>query len=178
VELPGFRLLGSDQRVSVYLNDAALPGVSVVPGVQVEPDSARRIATLWSPTFDPAKITLVEEEVPALGQAGGTGTAVIEGNGDDTLAVRVRSSGPALLNVSRTYHRSWQAEIDGVPVPVIRANHALMAVPLAQSGEHRVVMRYRPAIVRMATMISVATWAAVILITLFGSVLHLRRPRG
>ena len=64
------------------------------------------------------------------------------------------------------------------PVPVIRANHALMAVPLARSGEHRVVLRYRPAIVRMATMISVATWAAVILITLLGAVLHLRRARG
>src|SRR5688572_18598974 len=53
VELPGFRLLGADQRVAVYVNDAALPGVAVVPGVQVEPDSSRRIATLWSPTFDP-----------------------------------------------------------------------------------------------------------------------------
>jgi hypothetical protein len=178
VELPGFRLLGADQRVAVYVNDSALPGVSVVPGLQVEPDSARRIATLWSPTFDPAKITLVEESVPAVGQAGGTGTAVIEGNGDDTLAVRVRSTGPALLHVSRTYHRSWQAEIDGVPVPVIRANHALMAVPLVRSGEQRVVMRYRPPIVRMATMISVATWAAVLLITLLGTVLHLRRARG
>ena len=178
VELPGFRLLGADQRVAVYVNDAALPGVSVVPGVQVEPDSARRIATLWSPTFDPAKITLVEESVPAVGQAGGTGTAVIEGNGDDTLAVRVRSTGPALLNVSRTYHRSWQAEIDGVPVPVIRANHALMAVPLTRGGEHRVVMRYRPAIVRMATTISITTWGAVLLITLLSGVLHLRRARG
>ena len=178
VELPGFRLLGADQRVAVYVNDAALAGVSVVPGVQVEPDSARRIATLWSPTFDPSKTTIVEEPVLAVGQAGGTGTAVIEGNGDDTLAVRVRSTGPALLQVSRTYHRSWQAEIDGVSVPVIRANHALMAVPLARSGEHRVVMRYRPAIVRKATMISVATWAAVILITLLSAVLHLRRARG
>lgn len=178
VELPGLRLLGADQRVAVYVNDAALPGVSVVPGVQVEPDSAKRIATLWSPTFDPAKTTIVEEPVLAAGQAGGTGTAVIEGNGDDTLVVRVRSTGPALLNVSRTYHRSWQAEIDGVPVPVIRANHALMAVPLAASGEHRVVMRYRPAIVRTATMISIATWVAVILITLLGAVLHLRRARG
>jgi len=178
VELPGFRLLGADQRVAVYMNDAALPGVSVVPGIQVEPDSARRIATLWSPTFDPAKTTIVEEPVLAVGQAGGTGTAVIEGNGDDTLAVRVQSTGPALLNVSRTYHRSWEAEIDGVSVPVIRANHALMAVPLARSGEHRVVLRYRPAIVRMATMVSVATWAAVLLITLVGAVLHLRRARG
>ena len=178
VDLPGFRLLGADQRVSVYVNDAALPGVAVVPGVQVEPDSAKRIATLWSPTFDPAKTTIVEEAVPAVGQAGGTGTAVIEGNGDDTLAVRVNSTGPALLYVSRTYHRSWEAEIDGLSVPVIRANHALMAVPLAKSGEHRVVMRYRPVIVRMATMISVATWIAVIVITLVGAVLHLRRARA
>lgn len=178
VDLPGFRLLGADQRVAVYVNDAALPGVSVVPEIQVEPDSARRIAALWSPTFDPAKTTIVEEPVLAVGQAGGTGTAVIEGNGDDTLAVRVQSTGPALLQVSRTYHRSWQAEVDGVSVPVIRANHALMAVPLAASGEHRVLLRYRPAIVRMATMITVATWAAVILITLLAAVLHLRRPRG
>jgi hypothetical protein len=178
VELPGLRLLGADQRVAVYMNDAALPGVSVVPGVQVEPDSARRIATLWSPTFDPAKTILVEEPVLAVGQAGGSGTAVIEGNGDDTLAVRVRSTGPALLHVSRTYHRSWQAEINGVLVPVIRANHALMAVPLAGSGDHRVVMRYRPAIVRMAATISIVTWAAVLLATLLAAVLHLRRARG
>ena len=178
VELSGFRLLGADERVAVYVNEAAMPGAAVVPEVQVEPDSARRIATLWSPTFDPAKTTIVEEPVLAVGQAGGTGTAVIEGNGDDTLVVRVRSSGPALLQVSRTYHRSWQAEIDGVPVPVLRANHALMAVPLTRSGEHRVVMRYRPAIVRLAGTISVATWVAVILVTLIGGVLHLRRSRG
>jgi hypothetical protein len=178
VELPGYRLLGSDQRVSVYVNDAALPGVSVVPEVQVEPDSGRRIATLWSPTFDPTKTTIVEEPVLAVGQGGGTGTAVIEGNGDDTLVVRVRSTGPALLHVSRAFHPSWQAEIDGVPVSVIRANHALMAVPLSGSGEHRVVMRYRPSIVRMAAVISIATWAAVVLLTLLGAVLHVRRAHG
>jgi len=178
VELPGFRLLGSDERVAVYANDAALPGVAVVPEVQVEPDSARRISSLWSPTFDPGKVTIVEEPVLALGQAGGTGTATIEGNGDDTLAVRVRVTGPALLHVSRSYHPSWKAEIDGVPAPVLRANHALMAVPLTRSGEHRVVMRYRPAIVRLAATLTLLTWGAVILVTLLGGVLHLRRPRG
>ena len=178
VDLPGFRLLGADQRVAVYVNDAAMPGAAVVPEVQVEPDSARRIAILWSPTFDPAKTTIVEAPVLAVGQAGGTGTATIEGNGDDTLAVRVRSSGPALLQVSRTYHPSWQAEIDGVSVPVLRANHALMAVPLTRGGEQRVLMRYRPAIVSLASRITVITWAVVIIVTLIGGVLHLRHPRG
>jgi uncharacterized membrane protein YfhO len=113
-----------------------------------------------------------------VGQAGGIGTATIEGNGDDTLAIRVRSSGPALLHVSRSYHPSWQAEVDGVSVPVLRANHALMAVPLARSGDHRVVMRYRPTIVRLAATLTAISWGAVLMLTLLGGVLHLRRNRG
>ncbi len=175
VDLPGFRLVGADQRVAVYVHDGAMSAATVVPEIQVEPDSVRRIATLWSPTFDPAKTTIVEQAVLSVGQAGGTGTATIEGNGDDTLAVRVETTGPALLHVSRTYHPSWQAEIDGISVPVLRANHALMAVPLARSGEHRVVLRYRPAIVRVASTVTMITWAAVILLTLIATVLHLRR---
>jgi hypothetical protein len=178
VELPGYRLLGSDERVAVYVNEPALAGATVVPEVLVEPDSGRRIAMLWSPTFDPAKTVIVEEQVLAVGQAGGTGTAVIEGNGDDTLAVRVNSNGPALLHVSRAYHRSWEAEIDGVPAPVVRANHALMAVPLTKSGAQRVVMRYRPSIVRLAGTVSLLTWAAILLVTLAGGVLQMRTRRG
>lgn len=175
VELPGFRLLGADQRVAVYQHERALPGAAVVPDVQVEPDSARRIALLWSPTFDPAKTAIVEQPVLALGQAGGTGTAEIEGNGDDTLAVRARSSGPALLTISRAYHSSWQAEVDGVSAPVLRANHALMAVPLTRAGEHRVILRYRPSIVYWASRVTLTTWAIVLLTTAMVAALSLRR---
>jgi hypothetical protein len=178
VELPGLRLLGADQRVAVYANEAALPPVAVVPEIQVEPDSARRIATLWSPTFNPAKTAIVEQPVQSIGQAGGTGTATIEGNGDDTLAIRVQSNGPALLTISRTYHPSWQAEVEGVPVPVIRANHALMAVPLTRSGEQRVLLRYRPEIVRLASIVTGATWVSVLLLSLLGLVLERRGERG
>jgi hypothetical protein len=177
VELPGYRLLGADQRVAVYVNDGAGPGAAVVPEVQVEPDSARRIALLWSPTFDPARTAIVEQPVLAIGQAGGTGTAVIEGNGDDTVAVRARSSGPALLTISRTYHPSWQAEIDGVAAPILRANHALMAVPLSR-GDHRVVLRYRPKIVYLATSVTATTWALALLITAVAAGLEFRRRRG
>jgi hypothetical protein len=178
VELPGLKLLGADQRVAVYLNESAMPGAAVVPEVQVEPDSARQIALLWSPTFDPARTTLLEQPVPSIGQGGGTGTAVIEGNGDDTLAVRARTTGPALLTISRTYQGSWQAEVDGVSVPVFRANHALMAVPLTGSGEHRVLLRYRPRVVQLTASVTAATWAIVLLVTAVAAALSLRRRRG
>jgi hypothetical protein len=178
VELPGLRLLGADQRVAVYVNEAAAPGAAVVPEVLVEPDSARRVALLWSPTFDPAKTVVVDQPVLAVGQAGGTGSAVIEGNGDDTLAVRVQSSGPALLTISRTYHPSWQAEIDGAPAPVIQANHALMAIPLTRAGDHRVVLRYRPRIVQLCASITAATWILVLLVTAGAVAVGLRRRRA
>jgi len=178
VDLPGLRLLGADQRVAVYANDAVSPGVAVVPQLLVEPDSARRIGTLWSPTFDPAKTAIVEQPVQLIGQGGGTGTATIEGNGDDTLAVRVRTSGPALLTVSRTYHPSWEAEIDGVPAPVLRADHALMGIPLTKAGEQRVLLRYRPRIVRIAMIISAATWTMVLLLTLAAIASEFRSRRG
>jgi hypothetical protein len=178
VELPGLKLLGADQRVAVYLNESAMPGAAVVPEVQVEPDSARQIALLWSPTFDPARTTLLDEAVASIGHGGGTGTAVVEGNGDDTLAVRARTTGPALLTISRTYHGSWQAEVDGVSVPVLRANYALMAVPLTSSGEHRVLLRYRPRIVQLTAIVTAATWTIVLLVTAVAAVLSLRRRRG
>ncbi|HEX2251117.1 MAG TPA: YfhO family protein [Gemmatimonadales bacterium] len=178
VDLPGYRLLGADQRVAIYFNEAAAPGAAVVPEIRVEPDSARRVGMLWSPTFDPTKTVVVEQPVLAAGQAGGTGTAVIEGNGEDTLAVRARSSGPALLTISRTFHPSWEAAIDGRPVPVVRANHALMAVPLDRGGEHRVVLRYRPTIVRLAAAVTAATWLIVLLGTALGLALRRRQSRG
>jgi hypothetical protein len=178
VDLPGYRLLGSDQRVAVYINDKAIPGAAVVPEVQVEPDSARRVSLLWSPTFDPAKTAIVDQPVLAIGQAGGTGTATIDGNGDDSLSVRVRTTGPALLTISRTYHPSWQAELDGVSAPVIRANHALMAVAIPRSGEHHVLLRYRPQIVQLAAGITGATWLLILLVTGAATALRFRSRRG
>jgi hypothetical protein len=54
-----------------------------------------------------------------------------------------------------------------------------MAVPLARSGEHRVVMRYRPAIVRLAARVTIVTWTAVLLFSIAGAVpWRLHRDRG
>jgi hypothetical protein len=175
VDLPGYRLLGSDQRVAVYVNDGVVPPAAIIPQVQVEPDSARRVELLWSPTFDPAKTAIVNQTILAIGQGGGTGTATIEGNGDDTLSIRVRTTGPALLSISRTYHPSWRAELDGTPVPVIQTNHALMGVAIPRAGEHRILLRYGPKIVQLAAGITAATWIIVLLVTAAGAALSLRQ---
>jgi uncharacterized membrane protein YfhO len=49
----------------------------------------------------------------------------------------------ALLVVGETWHSGWRCEVDGLPQPVVRANHAMKAVALGP-GRHRVTFFYRP----------------------------------
>jgi hypothetical protein len=53
-----------------------------------------------------------------------------------------------------------------------------MAVPLTSSGEHRVVLRYRPRIVQLTAIVTAVTWTVVLLVTAVVAALSLRRRRA
>jgi hypothetical protein len=53
-----------------------------------------------------------------------------------------------------------------------------MAVPLSGSGEHRLILRYRPQIVYLAATITAATWIIVLVATAAGAALARRPQRG
>jgi uncharacterized membrane protein YfhO len=59
------------------------------------------------------------------------------------VILRVRASAPALLLLSDTYYPGWEAEVDGAPAPLLRADHTLRAVPVP-AGSHAVRFRFRP----------------------------------
>jgi len=177
VPLPGYELLGSNQQLAIYRNTTALPAVSVIPSVRVEPDSARRLELLWDPTFDVAREALIATPMPSIGAGGGTGTARLVEDGADSVAVEATTTGPALLLLSRTFHPSWRAEVDGKPAEVVRVDHALIGVPLAASGTHQVALAYRPAIVAQAKTVTTATWALVMLASALAAGLAVRERR-
>ena len=174
VSLPGYALLGSNQQLAIYRNTSALPAASVIPAVRVEPDSAKRLTLLWDSTFDVTREALVDSPVPAIGQGGGTGTARLAAEGADSLAVEATTTGPALLLISRTFHPSWRAEVDGKRSEVVRVDHALIGVPLAAAGTHQVTLAYRPAIVAQARLVTMATWVIVLLATVLSAGLAYR----
>ena len=59
----------------------------------------------------------------------------------DGARIEVRGEGPGLLVMAAAWDRGWTASIDDRAVPLLRVNHAEMAVPL-EAGIHRVVLRY------------------------------------
>jgi hypothetical protein len=60
----------------------------------------------------------------------------------DPRRLDIRAEGPGLLVVSEGWDRGWSAAVDDAPAPIVRVNHAEMAVALAP-GIHRVVLTYR-----------------------------------
>jgi hypothetical protein len=173
VDLPGYELMGGNDRVAVYRNPRALGGATVVPGIVVEPDSSRLLNRLWDPAFDPGAEVLLRRPIDGIGRGGGKGTAVITADSADRVTVTATTDGPALLLVSRNFHPSWVATVDGVPTDVEVADYSLIGIPLLRAGQHEVVLSYRPRIVELAIRASLAGW--IFVFTLSGILLLTKR---
>ena len=53
----------------------------------------------------------------------------------------VAADGPGLLVMRDSFAKGWNARVDGLPAPVLRANGKHRAVPVA-GGQHTVVLTY------------------------------------
>jgi hypothetical protein len=76
--------------------------------------------------------------------------------------VEVRAEGPGLLVVAESWDPGWRVGLDGRPAPILRVNHAQMAVTLGP-GLHRAVLRYRTPGLR-AGLVLMAAGAALLLL--------------
>ena len=85
----------------------------------------------------------------------------------------VRAEGPGLLVVTEGWDLGWAAKVDDERAPLVRVNHAEMAVPVGP-GIHRVVLSYRAPGLLVGTIL-----AAVAALALgFAALPRARRRRG
>jgi len=166
VQIPGYELMGGDDRLAVYRLPGALPGAVIVPHVTVEPDPARLLDRLWEADFDPAVEVLSTVPVAAVGAGGGKGTASFVHDGADSVAVSAETDGPAMLLLTRNWSRSWRATVNGAAVEPILVNQSLIGIPLGRAGTHQVSLSYRPAVVRVSRHFAEAGWLAVAVLSL------------
>ena len=70
---------------------------------------------------------------------------------------------PAMILVSESHHPWWRATVDGAAAPVLRAQLALMAVPVGP-GTHRIDLSLeRPVLVAVADRLTALSWIALAL---------------
>ena len=110
-------------------------------------DPRAALARLVDPAFD-AQTTVLLDAVPAAFATGTTqadadATTRIEVDQPQEVWIRTRGATPALLVLNDAFYPGWEATLDGVSAPLLRANTAVRAVAVP-AGEHVVKMRYRP----------------------------------
>jgi len=153
-----FRVPSPLPRIFVVTRAVERPGSDFGPFVRGE--------------LDPASTIILDSgPLPPGSDEGNASSARLEGlvERPDQLHASVETDRPAWLVWVNAHDPGWRASVDGAAAPLLRANHAFMAVAVPP-GRHVLDLRYRPPAVGFGLAGSLAG-----LVT--GLTLALRRPR-
>lgn len=186
-------LIGSDERdappashwvtiasapVPVYRNDGVFPRAWLVDRVVVL-DEPATLDWIVAPASDLRRVAPVPEAQPPGDQpepaaARGMGDVTIARYEPTTVELTTNAPGRRLLVLADAWYPGWQVSVDGRKAAVVRAYHALRAVPVP-AGQHVVRFAYEPASLTIGLAISGA--ALVVLGTLVALAWR-QRPQG
>jgi hypothetical protein len=162
-----YELVYQDLDVNIYENLAALPRAFVVGGSQVAQPGSSTVDQMLLGSFDPRHTVLLDTPPPNPSPAtpDEIGRAEIVSYSPDRVVVSAEAPAPGYLVLGDRYEENWQASLDGVSAPLLRADSMFRAVPLP-AGRHEVEFTYRPQVVLIGGAISLATLVLVGLATL------------
>jgi len=129
-------------------------------------------------TFDPAKtVFLPPASQPLVAATNQTAAQILDPQfADSTVDFQVATAQPALAVVAQAYYHDWQAEVDGRPAPLLRANLAFQAVPVPP-GTHHVHLYYQDRAFEIGAAISACMWVVCLVGYLALRRRHLPPPR-
>ena len=135
----------------------ALPLVTAGPAA-VFADDAMALAMITNIAFDPRQIVVLplaaRETVTSSNAVKATlSSAVVTRH---SIEAEVNASAPTLVVIAQSFYPNWNATVDGISAPLLRANVAFQAVPIP-AGLHHVRVDYSDAKFR-ASAITSAIW--------------------
>jgi uncharacterized membrane protein YfhO len=89
-------------------------------------------------------------------------------DGIHSVTAKTRNQVEGLLVLKDTWYPGWEARVDGTKVPIYRVNGCFRGV-IVPAGEHRVIFKYKPALIYLAGAISILITLGLLIEALFGS---------
>jgi hypothetical protein len=157
-----FVFRGMVGQVRLYDNPGVFPRAFVVGGYRIAADDRRSLSLLASVDFRPAHEAILFENPGIVPHDSIDASATLGPPEANEVRVETRSSDAAILVLSDTYYPGWEAEVDGAPALLLRANHTMRAV-VVPAGTHAVRFLFRPGSVRFGFFLTVAGIAAMCL---------------
>jgi hypothetical protein len=175
---PSLTLVPHDDPSPVrrYYNATALPPAFLVPRTVVA-DDAQALAYLSAPEFAPARVATVALEAGALALEGtsaeGEGVRILERT-PERWVLATEATAERLLVLTQAYFPGWQATVDGVATPLVRADYMFQGL-YVPAGAHRVEIAYQPRSLLVGGAISAAALVVAVVLFALGRVRWPRR---
>ena len=131
----------------LYRLDGAFPRCWIVPEATFAQNREDALTQVTSGTVDLARVAVVEGVPPSpqadrrTAERGPGGEATVTETSDTHLTVLANAAADGWLILGDSFHPLWRARVDGVDVPVYRADYVLRGVRVAK-GSHRVDFRF------------------------------------
>jgi hypothetical protein len=144
--------------VKIYENLDVLHRAFLVHRWAAAADDEAALARMRATSFDPAaEVVLSDVEGAASARAAGAATAAelarVVHYAPERVEIEVTAEAPGYLVLTDAWYPGWKATVDGAPVRVWRADLLFRAVAV-RPGDHRVVLTFRPASLRVGAGIS------------------------
>ncbi len=152
---PAYRLVHSGD-VKIYQNLTVLPRAFVVQQARTAASEQEALDLLRSPAFDLAgEVILVDGKARETGSAGAESSARIVSYAPEEVRIQASIDSPGYLMLTDAYYPGWQAEVDGAPAPIERADLYFRAVYLTP-GTHEIRFSYTPSTASVGLGLSLA----------------------
>jgi len=136
-----FQLIWQAGLFKIYQNLFALPRVSLFNRYQVIDDISSRIATLFSPNWDPhSSIVLEHEPAHAISLIASGSAKIISYTPNQVDIVTNTQGGNSLLLLTDSYYPSWHAYIDNQQTTIYKANQTFRAI-IVPEGIHQITYK-------------------------------------
>ncbi len=142
------------------VNSNALPRAFVPRQVETVTNDRERLRKLASPQFDPRAVAYIETTVNLPPECRGEVAILDEIPTRITLAVKMET--PGLVVLADLWDQGWRAYLEGKPVPILRANHALRGV-VVPAGAATLEFRYEPRSLAWGLRLAAAATAMLLL---------------
>jgi hypothetical protein len=132
-------------------------------------DSGEALDLVFNSQFDLGKVLILENSGDPVSVQGecpsrpSQATVEVLSDSPNHYILRVDTPSSGWLLVSDVWYPGWRASVDGNNKAILRADYLFRAIQV-EAGHHQVVFSYRPLSFELGAVISLVSWAAIVIV--------------
>jgi hypothetical protein len=131
---------------AVFEFTGALPRAKLYSNWEISTNADATLKRITSENFDPAKLVLVTEQIPASSAATtneNAGTVEYTSYDPNHIILKANATTSSVLLLNDRYEPNWKVTVDGKPTTLLHCNYIMRGVQLAP-GSHTIDYRFAP----------------------------------